>query len=138
VARLYLIRHVEVELREDVAPEEWRPTVAGLEAARRLAAEPFARDEADLREVRRTNQGVLPRDEYVALVGRYLGGKPVDGWERADEARRRFSAALERVAAAADGPAAVVTHGLVISLRLGYGLEEWRDLRLPDVVETDV
>jgi broad specificity phosphatase PhoE len=71
-------------------------------------------------------------------VRRYLAGEPVDGWERAAEARARFSGALERVAAAADGHAAVVTHGLVISLRLGYGLEEWRALRLPDVVEIDV
>src|ERR671914_357194 len=41
---LYLIRHVEVELRDGVPPEEWPPTPAGLEAADRLAGEPFGRD----------------------------------------------------------------------------------------------
>ena len=167
MARLYLIRHVEVELRAGVPPADWPPTEAGLEAAERLVREPFVaeltlvasspepkavasaepiaaaarlslRVDGDLREVERRNQRVLPSEEYVALVGRLLAGADVPGWERADVARARFSAAVDRLARDADGPLAVVTHGLVLSLHLGYGLEEWRALRLPDVVETDV
>jgi broad specificity phosphatase PhoE len=108
-------------------------------------AEPIAaaaglplRVEGDLREVRRTNQRVLPREEYVALVARFLTGADVEGWESAQVARARFSACVERLARDADGPLAVVTHGLVLSLHLGYDLEKWLALRLPDVVETDV
>jgi broad specificity phosphatase PhoE len=167
VARVFLIRHVEVELRDGVPPEEWLPTAAGLEAARRLAGEPFVselalvatspepkavataeplaaaagvplRVEHDLREVRRTHQRVVPRETYVDLVGRYLAGERIEDWESREAAAARFSAVVERLAAEAEGPLAVVTHGLVLSLRLGYGLEDWSALRLPDVVETDV
>lgn len=44
MARLLVIRHVEVELRDGVPPEEWLPTPAGLEAAASLAREPFVRE----------------------------------------------------------------------------------------------
>jgi broad specificity phosphatase PhoE len=159
---LYLIRHVEVELRDGVPPEEWPPTPAGLEAADRLAGEPFVRDlslvatspepkavatarpvaasaglelrvEDDLREARRPKTPILERDAYVALVARYLAGEEIAGWEPAAAARARFAGCVERLAAEARGPLAVVTHGLVISLFLGYGVEKWRALRLPDV-----
>jgi broad specificity phosphatase PhoE len=162
VARLYLIRHVEVALRAGTPPEEWLPTPAGLEAAERLALESFApgltlvasspepkavatarplsaatgaelRVEDDLREARRPGTPILERDAYVALVARYLAGEEVPGWEPAAAARARFAACVERVAAGGRGPLAVVTHGLVLSLYLGYGVEEWRALRLPDV-----
>jgi broad specificity phosphatase PhoE len=162
VARLYLIRHVEVELRDGTPPEEWRPTPAGLEAAERLADEPFAQDltlvasspepkavatarplaaaaraelrlEDDLREARRPKTPILERDAYVALVARYLAGEEIAGWEPAAAARARFAGCVERVAAEARGPLAVVTHGLVMSFYLGYGVEEWSALRLPDV-----
>jgi broad specificity phosphatase PhoE len=161
VAGLYLIRHVEVELRDGARPEEWLPTTAGLEAAERLAREPFVPDltlvasssepkavatarplaaaartrlllEDDLREVTRTTP-ILERDAYLALVARYLAGEEIPGWEPAAAARARFAACVERLAAEAPGPFAVVTHGLVISLYLGYGVDEWRALRLPDV-----
>ena len=167
MARVYLIRHVEVELRDGIPPDEWRPTAAGLEAAERLARRPFVREltlvatspepkavataepiaaaagaslqiEDDLREVRRRRQRVLARDEYVALVGRFLAGEPIEGWEPAETARARFAACLERLGAEVEGPVAAVTHGLVLSLHLGYGREEWSRLRLPDVVETGV
>lgn len=162
MARVFLIRHVEVELRDGVPPEEWRPTKAGLEAAERLATEPFVREltlvatspepkavataeplaaaagvplrvEDDLREVGRSPQRVVTRDEYVALVGRYLSGRTIEGWEPRETAHARFSTCVDRLARDADGPAAVVSHGLVLSLYLDYGLEEWQELRLPDV-----
>ena len=161
MARLYLIRHVEVELRDGTPPEEWRPTPAGLEAAERLADEPFAQDltlvasspepkavatarpvaaaagvelrvEDDLREARRATP-ILARDAYVALVARYLAGEEIPGWEPPAAARARFAACVERLAAEAPGPLAVVAHGLVMSFYLGYGVEEWSALRLPDV-----
>jgi broad specificity phosphatase PhoE len=162
VAALHLIRHVEVELREGTPPEEWLPTSAGLAAAERLAREPFVPDltlvasspepkavatarpiaaaaraqlllEDDLREARRPGTPILERDAYVALVARYLAGEEIEDWEPATTARARFAACVERLLADARGPVAVVTHGLVISLYLGYGVEEWRALRLPDV-----
>lgn len=167
MARLHLIRHVAVELREDVPPGEWLPNAAGLEAAAALGREPWVRmltvvatspepkavttaaplaaaagvplriDEG-LREVRRERTAILPRGEYVDLVGRFLRGEAVAGWEDADAARARFAAALERLAHAEGGPLAAVTHGLVLALHLGWTVERWRRLRLPDVVELDV
>jgi broad specificity phosphatase PhoE len=162
VAPLYLIRHVEVELRDGTPPEAWLPTAAGLEAAERLAGEPFVRDltlvasspeskavatarpvaaaartelrlEEDLREARRHGTPILERDAYVALAARYLAGEEIAGWESASAARARFAATVDRLAAEARGPLTVVTHGLVISLYLGYGVDQWSRLRLPDV-----
>jgi broad specificity phosphatase PhoE len=162
VAALYLIRHVEVELRDGTPPEDWLPTAAGLKAAERLAGEPFVRDlalvasspeakavatarrlaaaarvelriEDDLREARRRGTPILERDAYVALVARYLAGEESAGWEPAAAARARFAACVDRLLADARGPVAVVTHGLVISLYLGYGVDEWSRLGLPDV-----
>jgi broad specificity phosphatase PhoE len=167
VAALYLIRHVEVELRDGTPPEEWLPTPAGVAAAERLAREPFVRElrlvasspepkavatatpianaaglplrvEDDLREAQRPGTPILEPDAYVALVARYLAGKENPGWEPAADARARFGASVERLAAEGSGPVAVVAHGLVISLHLGYGLEEWRALSLPAVVTADV
>jgi broad specificity phosphatase PhoE len=88
--------------------------------------------------VRRTRQPILPRAGYVALVGRYLAGEPIDGWEPAAEARARFAACARALAGDARGPLALVTHGLVLSLHLGLSPEEWEALRLPDVVQTGV
>jgi broad specificity phosphatase PhoE len=161
VTRLFLVRHAEVELREDVPPSEWELTEAGRAAAARLAAElpdvdwvasspePKAvgtaealgravRLEAGLREVRRPAGPILPRDEWVALVGRYLDGEPVDRWEPADLARARFAAAISSLAAEAGEALVVVTHGTVLALHLGLSPAEWAALRLPDVRVVEV
>ena len=89
-------------------------TLAGLDAER----------DARLREVRRPWS-----DDYEADVARYLGGEDVPGWEPQSDALARLRAALDGF----DGIA--VTHGLAISLYLGYTLEQWRALPFPAVVE---
>ncbi len=153
---LWLVRHAMVELRDDVPAPLWELTLEGRAAADELAgrlprfrrvvtspepkaiatAEPIARasgvdlelDER-LREVARPT-GVV--DDYACRVRRYLGGEALDGWEPREEARARTAAAL----AGLDGCA--VSHGLVMSLVLGYDFDAWRALRLPDAVEVRV
>jgi broad specificity phosphatase PhoE len=163
MATLHLVRHTVVELVDGVRPRDWPVTEEGRRAAERLAREPRWRDltlvatspeekavetavpiaraaelaprvDDDLREVERRIP-VLPRPEYVVLVSRYLAGEEVDGFEPQEQAARRFERGLARAAAhAAAGPAAVVTHGLVLALHLRLTLEEWEAMPLPGVV----
>jgi broad specificity phosphatase PhoE len=153
---LWLVRHATVELRLDEPAHTWPLTEEGRSAAEGLArrlpplarvlsspepkatatAEPIARAagvefEVDerLREVERA--GNLPTyEDHRAAVRRYLAGEPVDGWEPRERA-------LARVRAAVDGvdDAAVVSHGMLISLLLGYSFEQWGRIGLPDVIE---
>ena len=97
-------------------------------------AEPIARGcgipvEVDerLREVERPT-GL--HTDYQERVRRYLGGEPLDGWEPREAARARVAAALDGL-----DDAVAVSHGLAISLYLGYDFDRWRALRFPDVVE---
>jgi broad specificity phosphatase PhoE len=158
--RLFLVRHAEVELREDVPPAEWRLTPAGEAAAARLAArlplqarlasspepkalgtaEAFGRPvciEDDLREVRRPAGPILARDDWIAQVGRYLEGEPVPGWEPASSARERFAACVDRLCKQSDDDLVVVTHGTVAALWLGLPRGEWVAIGLPDVAEIE-
>jgi broad specificity phosphatase PhoE len=48
----------------------------------------------------------------------YLEGEKLEGWEPASEVRKRFTAAVSDVAAAADGDVCVVDHGLALTLYL--------------------
>jgi broad specificity phosphatase PhoE len=160
VTRLFLVRHAAVELREDVPPSEWELTPAGRAAAARLRAElpavewaasspePKAlgtaealgfpvRLEPDLREVERPAGPILAREEWVALVGRYLDGEAIDGWEPADAARARFAATMSRLLDDAGKALVVVTHGTVASLWLGLSVGEWERIGLPAVAEID-
>lgn len=159
---LHLVRHTAVELVAGVPPRDWPVTEEGRRAADRLARDPRWREltlvatspeekavetatpiaraaelaprlDEDLREVERRIR-VLPRDEYVGLVSRYLAGEEVDGFEPQEHARRRFDRALARAAALAAGPVAIVTHGLVLALHLGLTPEEWEAIPLPGVV----
>jgi probable phosphoglycerate mutase len=153
---LWLVRHATVELRLDDPPHTWPLTEEGRAAAEELAlrlprvarvlsspepkaaatAAPIARVagvevEVDvrLREVERASS--LPSYEaHRAAVRRYLGEEPVEGWEPRERA-------LARVRAAVDGVdhAAVVSHGMLLSLLLGYSFEEWGRIALPDVIE---
>jgi broad specificity phosphatase PhoE len=165
MSRVFFIRHAAVVLDPRPAPE-WRLSAEGVDAARRLARElrlvgvgrivsspePKALDTAaplaearglelavedDLREVARDELPVLARRDYVALVGRYLGGESLDGWEPADEARARFAAAVYRHRAEHAGDTAIVTHGLVLALYLGLTPARWEAMRLPDVLEAE-
>jgi 2,3-bisphosphoglycerate-dependent phosphoglycerate mutase len=159
---LHLVRHTSVELLDGVRPRDWPVTEEGRRAAERLASDPAWRDLAlvatspetkavetavpiaraaelsphlddDLREVERRIP-VLPRAQYVDVVSRYLAGEEVPGFEPQAHARARFHAALDRIAALAGGPAAVVTHGLVLALHLELSPEEWEEIPLPGLV----
>lgn len=164
MGRVFFIRHAAVVLDPRRPAPEWLLSEDGLDAARRLACEPRLAEvgrivsspepralgtaapladargleltvDDDLREVERGSLPVLARRDYVALVGRYLGGEGVDGWEPAAEARARFAAAVDRHRANHDGDTAIVTHGLVLALHLGLDPARWEALPLPAVVE---
>jgi len=153
---LWLVRHATVELRLDEPPHTWPLTEEGRAAAEELArrlprvarvlsspepkaaatAAPIARAaglevEVDerLREVERAAN--LPSYEaHREAVRRYLSAEPVEGWEPRERALARVRAAVDGV----DG-AAVVSHGMLLSLLLGYSFEEWARIALPDVIE---
>ncbi len=82
-----------------------------------------------------------PEDHKAAAI-RYLSGSTDVGWEPRGDAISRFDAA---VADLVDRPAAVSTHGTVLSLWLTTRLDDfdpvafWQDLRFPDahVLEFD-
>jgi broad specificity phosphatase PhoE len=164
VSRLILVRHAAVELDPDRPAPEWRLTAEGRKAAEELSRsqdwsrvtvvasspEPKARDTAnpialaaglplrienDLREAERGSLPILSREEYVALVRRYLSGEPVGGWEPTGSARGRFAACVERLLAEAGGDVVAGSHGLVISLYLGLSIEQWETLPLPALIE---
>jgi broad specificity phosphatase PhoE len=150
------VRHAAVDLRLDVPASMWQLSGEGLRAADALAerlapvprvltspeakavatAAPLARRsgvllEVDerLREVERA--GNLPDyDAHRAAVGAYLQGAEVEGWEPHREARARFAAAVEAL-----DETAVVTHATVLALFLGYDVERWEQIGLPDVIE---
>jgi broad specificity phosphatase PhoE len=153
---LWLVRHAPVELRVDEPASTWPLTDEGRAAAEELAralppisvvrsspepkaigtAEPIARasgveielDER-LREVGRA-ANFATYDAHREAVRSYLAGEPVDGWEP-------HGRALERVrdAVVALDDAAVVSHGMLLSLLLGYSFEQWNRIALPDVIE---
>jgi probable phosphoglycerate mutase len=153
---LWLVRHAPVELDLDRPAHTWELTPDGRADAEELAlrlppvarvlsspepkavatAEPIARaagvelelDER-LREVRR--EANLPDyDAHRDAVRRYLAGEPVAGWEPRDHVLARV-----REAVAGVDNAAIVSHGMALSLLLGYGFEEWNRIALPDVIE---
>ena len=165
-ARLILVRHAAVELRDDEPPEAWQLRSDGRDAAARLAAwsgwrnvmlvasspEPKAFDtaapiaaaagvelrvESDLREAGRPRRPVASRVEYVALASAYLRGEPLAGWEPASEVRQRVVACIDRLVAVAQGDVAVVSHGLALSLLLALEPVEWERFPLPAVAVAD-
>jgi broad specificity phosphatase PhoE len=163
---VYLVRHVEVALVDGVPADEWLPTEAGLEAARRLATDPVWQDvdlvatstepkarataepiaaaagvplraEPDLREVAREPAPVIEAAEHADRVRRYLEGEPIDGWEPHERARGRFERCLDRLVAETRGPLAVVSHATVLALYLGLTHDEWAAIPLPAVAVAD-
>lgn len=76
----------------------------------------------DLGENDRSATGYLPKDEFEAVADIFFAQpeRSVRGWERAVDAQRRISAAVDRVVAAAprDRDVAVVSHGGVGALLL--------------------
>ena len=145
--RLVLVRHAQVRLDPELAPERWELTAEGRAAADRLArldllagveavvtspepkaratAEPIAaavgvelRVERGLREAERGAAPVDDRAAFVARVDAWLDGTPVPGWEERDAAAERIVACIERLLDGSSGDLAVVSHGTVLSLYL--------------------
>lgn len=73
--------------------------------------------------------------ELQDTIAAWFAGAAVDGWERRDDAQRRFGHAIERLG---DDGLIVVTHGTVMTAWLqSRGLVDdalafWSDLRMPD------
>ena len=141
---MWLVRHAAVVVDRETPSHTWLLSDAGRDAARALSLpagpsltspEPKATETAVLAGLdavvdERLREVARPwSDDYVAQVGRYLGGEPLDGWEPRNEA-------LERLHAALDGFNGVaVSHGLAISLYAGLSFDEWHALPFPAVVE---
>jgi broad specificity phosphatase PhoE len=153
---VWLVRHALVELDLDRPAHTWELTPEGRADAEELAlrlpavsrvlsspepkavatAEPIARvagvevelDER-LREVRR-DANLPDYDAHREAVRRYLAGEPVDGWEPREQVLTRVRAAVVYV-----DNAAVISHGMALSVLLGYGFEQWNRIALPDVIE---
>jgi broad specificity phosphatase PhoE len=153
---LWFIRHAAVDLDLDRPASTWTLSAAGRAAAADLAAslapvprvcsspEPKAVATAEplalasrvaveldprLREVERPTN--LPGAEaHRAAVAAYLAGRPIDTWEPREAALARFAAAVAEL-----DDTAVVTHATVLSLFLGYDVERWEQIALPDVIE---
>ncbi|HEX9415499.1 MAG TPA: histidine phosphatase family protein [Gaiellaceae bacterium] len=105
------------------------------------------RVEPDLREVDRGATPLVSADEYHALVAAHFAApdESVSGWEPAGRASARVVACIERIASESDGPACIVSHGLVLSHYLAHlrgldspSVEEWRAIALPAVAVVDL
>ena len=159
---LVLVRHTAVTLVEGLAPSEWPASPAGVAEAERLAsapvfsalaaiassperkalatAEPIARRlglevvvEPDLREVGRPPGPIVSAEEIGRRVRAYLDEGRLDGWEPATAARERVDACIARLRRTADGPLAVVSHGLLLTLLRRDTAGLWESMPLPAV-----
>src|SRR5919197_3445278 len=164
--RLILVRHARVELRNGIPADQWQLSEAGRRDAASLArwegwrglrviasspeakavdtARPIAAAaelelvvEADLREAGRPSLPLVSRERHVAQVAAYLRGEPLPGWEAPQEVTRRVTTCIERLLATASGDAAIVSHGLALSLYLGSSFTEWERIPLPAVAVLD-
>lgn len=157
----WLVRHTQVRIDVDLQRHEWQASPEGLQSARKLAShavfrgaevivsspEPKALATAqaiadaqaaslttatDLREVGRP-RGLVSAEEYETNVAAYLSGRKVSGWEPQQRARER----VDRLIAQLPQTAVAVSHGLLLSLHLRYGFEEWALIPMPGVLRDD-
>jgi len=170
---LYLIRHASPLVQPDVPAREWTLSPRGVEEASRLvetarawglaaiyaSPEPKARATAlilgdalaltphvvDGLEELRFDEWISNADDFARAVREILE-QPHDwhrGAERAADAAARFAAALRLVAQGAF-PAAVISHGRVISaylsdlLRPEDPVELWRSIPMPGWTHFDL
>ena len=124
---------------------EYLPDPEDIATAQRLAAPhslPIRTDDA-LREV-----GGRPwvGEGYAEQAERYLAGELLVDWEPAETVLARVRGCIEGILTQHEGAdAALVSHGLVLTLYLGdlLGLDAsasydaWRGIRLPDVAIID-
>lgn len=146
---------------------EWRLSPAGRADAERLAswpgwhgvsavvtsdepkavatAEPIAAavrvpvtTHTGLREVDRGTVPVVGGDAYAALARGYLGGGRVPGWEPRGAALARVWHAVLGAAQSASGTAAIVSHGLILSVYLNLRGDQWERIALPAAAVVDL
>lgn len=167
--RITLVRHAAPTTSPDTPPSAWPLSPAGRAAARALrlpagtaavssderkAVETLtlalgvaeALTDSRFMEVRRPREPVSPGFREARRA--WVEGTPDDrhtGWETAEDAARRFDAAVR--AHAGERDLVVATHGMVLTAwlvsigRVAPGPSAgdfWRRLRLPDVVTTDL
>lgn len=79
-------------------------------------------------------------DDHQAAVRRFLGGEDQPGWEKRNDALKRFA---DGIASINDDHTVVATHGTVLSLWLSQQIAElepsafWLDLEMPDAWRFD-
>ncbi|HJU48706.1 MAG TPA: histidine phosphatase family protein [Gaiellaceae bacterium] len=170
---IYLIRHATPSVQPNVPSQEWALSPRGADEARTLAthardwglkaiytsAEPKARSTAlllgdelllpvhvvDGLEELRFDHWIANSDEFAEAVRSILEQPSLSfrGAETADAAAARFEAALDLITAAGT-PAAVVTHGRVLSAWLARASspEEafaiWRAMPMPGWARIDL
>ena len=119
-ARLtHLVAQPWVATLTGVVSSAERKALQTAEVLADVARLPVAVDD-ELGENDRSATGYLPPAEFEAVADEFFA-RPDDsvrGWERAVDAQRRIVAAVGRVAAAATGDVAVVSHGGVGALLL--------------------
>lgn len=166
VSRLVLIRHGRPELIEGVPPSTWRLADQSYDDVRRLSTrlgfvdrplllastEPKAIETAEalgLGPVRSSGSfDEVRKPWYDDAAGHYdatasyLAGETPAGWERLDEAVKRFDDGLH--GAVKYGDLVVVSHGTVMSAWLGSTdatadpFKFWTELKMPDAWEVDL
>ena len=145
-ARLYLVRHAAVAVREDTPAPQWHLAPAGRAAAEALAEEPYwagvrglhtspepkavataqriaarhglaIRVEHDLREVE--NRAWSEQAVYQQQARRYLARDSADEWEPRDTALGRVRSCIDGIVERHQGlDVGIVSHGLVLTLYL--------------------
>jgi broad specificity phosphatase PhoE len=146
-SHLYLVRHGRTQPDPDTPAALWPLSEAGrAETARlatdprwaevacfysspeekaivtaRLLAEPHGRAVEIVPDLREVERGLAFFADYEAAVLPFFArpAESVHGWERAVDAGRRVATCLKEIGGrAGDGPVAVVSHGLALTLGL--------------------
>lgn len=165
---LYVIRHAQVEIDPAIPPAEWSlspegwtqtdqmaqrvswediayichsPEKKAVETARAIAAPRglIMRAEPDLRELA-ADVGFMAHDAFAERVGNYLEGMEDPAFEPFEAAAKRITRCVEDIVSQAAGrPAAIVSHGRILtafySSLFGRRLtrREWQSIGLPDL-----
>jgi len=169
---LYLVRHPATTVDRLCPPEEWQLSDEGGRQLDALLRQPFWRQvrhvysstepkaatvaqkaagthglpfslHDDLRELRRA--GFVAEYERMVQSVFEMPRREVGGWESLESALGRVWSFLSQVAARGMLPAAVVSHGLVLSAvrakllgRESPDLDEWRELPFGVVAQVDI